>query len=165
MQPITSAKEWKKKTRSGEQVTLPTGAVVLLKKPNLIDLARNGQIPNLLASFALQGFNGPEKTMTDIQATPKAQLLQEFGESLASVCKASFISPRITPTGEEDDAISLSDIDMEDQIAVLGWVMGVKADALSTFLAQGKDSPVEPSPNGGDVPPEAESDIWNVRPQ
>lgn len=87
-----TAAAWKKK--AGHPVTLPSGAVVRLKVPNLAQLAKTGELPNDLVRVAIPEVAGAEPApLSEEEALAAIQKLADFQTWITTV---AVVSPEIT---------------------------------------------------------------------
>lgn len=106
----TPASEFKL-TRTGIFVTLPsTGRVVKQRAIPLVRALARGDIPDELTPLASALIWGAREADPKKKITIK-DLALEYADLMDWVVKESLLEPRITPTGEEDDAIQITDLD------------------------------------------------------
>lgn len=84
----------------GFRVELPSFSdnnplVVMLRRPGVVELARNGTIPNQLLGIAMELFTGDKKMSekTDHTAHGKMKEMSQFAEVLKIIAKESLVSP------------------------------------------------------------------------
>lgn len=89
-----------KKYAEGFEVDLPPFATgdplrVILKRPSVVELARNGTIPNELLGIAMELFTGDDELSVKKEKTPESKLSEmvQFTEVLKIVAKESLVSP------------------------------------------------------------------------
>lgn len=158
------ANQWKEKTRTGQEITFPSGRTAILKKPDVMGLARDGLLPNFLAATALQGINptGGDTIKDYVNKTPQAEILKDFAATTALLCRVCFMDPRVVDDPEDEDGILLSDIPQDDQIFVFGYALGVEADMLRMFSGSAQETVVEPVSDVSGIQPAPVKDIWDI---
>lgn len=127
---LSSAKDWGAKLKT-EQLILPSGAVIEIKKSKLKPFLLANMLPyDLLAKIIKGGKNGSmteEDRLEMINATKK----------LFEIISTSVINPRVvvdTVPDEDKNEISIYDIPDEDIDAIRSYLMGTKeAHEISTF--------------------------------
>lgn len=135
---VSNAKEWGAKAKT-ELLTLPSGAVIEIKKSRLKPLLLANILPyDLLAKIVGNKKNG---SMTDedrlemINATKK----------LFEIISTSVISPKIVVDAvpdERNNEISIYDIPDDDISAIRGYLMGTKeAHEMGTFRDEPASAP------------------------
>lgn len=100
----TSKTSWKK-AAVHEGVTLPSGAVVSIKLPNLSLMLKTGQIPNPLVEAAVEMQNATER---DIEIT--REMIEQQWDYYAFLVSKTVVEPAITQ--EEVQEIPAEDIEM-----------------------------------------------------
>jgi hypothetical protein len=133
----TSGRAWRDKNQ--EEVTLPSGNVALLRRPDMMQLATEDDAPNVLAGVVVAAMQG--KDMKKLEVKPTG--LKDLVALQNKVCIACFVSPKIVDNPQAEDEISLADLTMYDKSFVLTWAMGTDGAAAARF-------PGEP---GGGVEP------------
>ena len=105
---VTSAAEWKRRSRAVWRVTLPSAFVVDAKRPDFAELVGRGIIDpaQLIAAQSDQTPTGRYEHML-----PVAQAIVPY----------VLVSPRI---GEGEDCIALADVQTSDMIALFLWAGG-----------------------------------------
>ncbi|MBZ0293564.1 MAG: hypothetical protein K8L99_13435 [Anaerolineae bacterium] len=131
-----------------EEVPLPSGAVVVLRHPNVLGMIMsNGNVPDALAQF-----------VTDIMASGKNPVadgdtnnLPMLYEMANLAVRSAFISPKVVDDGVEPDydhdEIAITDVQDMDKLAILNWsIQGGDASKLASFLEeQGNGAAAGPS--------------------
>jgi hypothetical protein len=107
----TPASEWK--VEEEEAVTLPSGNVATLKRPQLSVLIRHGEVPETLlqAAGALASGEAPDDLATAVQLT---DLLISF----------AFVNPKIALDDAGDGDLSIEALADQDKVFVAAWIKG-----------------------------------------
>lgn len=163
---ITSAASWKDRASQGMPVTLPSGNTARLRRTlDLPDLLSKGKIPNPLAPV-IQDMLQQQKASIQIAGNENADVLMaQMMELVDSQIPRIFVEPRVEVRPDDwddeaqgewepsDDAITLSDIDIEDRMHAFAFAQGGPADA-ATFRQESKaavarmaDEPKVPVPS------------------
>jgi hypothetical protein len=141
----TAASDWKREATEPELVILPSGNTALLKRPSMLAMMKQGEIPNPLMEAAVDLLDG--------------QAPKDFGglvELLEHIAIEAFVEPRISRNGSpQDGEIALSDLSDADKLFVSGWMRGV-ADEAAPFRTDGPGASA--GGDGGEVRDEAERD-------
>lgn len=143
---VTSAAAWRSNADQGMIITLPSGNAARLKRTlNLPELLKKGKIPNPLAPIISEMLSQKKTTLAVKEQDGEAmmQMLDLVDSQIPNI----FIEPKVQmePTdwddesqGEwapDDDALALSDIDVEDRLFAFAFAQGGPADA-GTFREQ-----------------------------
>lgn len=144
----TAASSW---IRAGEVVELPSGNFARLQRLNLLELIREGQIPDPLAGkleSIISKKQSLEKTAKDVS---KNINIEEMEQVLSLVAKNAFLEPKIVDDPQNDNEISIKNVSVDDQSYVFHYANGGLADierfrnqqarALQTLLDGDKVSP------------------------
>ncbi len=129
------ASEWKEKAREAARVetvelALPSGMVILARRPGLLQLAGWDRMPLGLAGAAA---GGPAEQVSAEKAIELAAFLRDL---LVYVC----VDPRVSLTPGEDE-IHPKDIPQQDWTYILNWAMRVEeARSLEGFRRQRADA-------------------------
>lgn len=131
---ITSGKEWRKKANRSEVCQLPSGCVAELKKPDILDLMLDEEtgIPDLLMAQMFAGTGTP--ATEDVVGS-----VGRISPLLKQVCISAFVNPRIVAVAEADDEITIEDVEFQDRMWVLNWVMGDAAGMIRFPGEQARD--------------------------
>lgn len=132
---VTPLNEW---VPQPEEVTLPSGKIAKLKRPDLVDLiAGDGEIPDLLSNLVISMTSGAGKTTELSMDKLDRQQLKELLKSLNVIAIACFVEPKLcegdTPLG---DAIPVAWVKFEDKAHVMAWALGGRYEAAKSFPAQ-----------------------------
>jgi hypothetical protein len=111
----TSGAQWRRETRDGFVVQLPSGNVVKMRPVALDVMITNGDIPDLLTPVAAKTL---WKEMDANDIGDAVELATGVAELFGIVCKASFVDPCIVDNPQVDNEISLDDIDFYDKAFV-----------------------------------------------
>jgi hypothetical protein len=123
---VTSAKEFRQKSQKaseGELVTLPSGAVVKLRKPSLTGLLKKGLVPAHLLSVAMGSGEDKKLTADDLK---KGVELTDF------ILMEAFVEPKLVRENPTEDEICLDDLTDEDRFHVQAYAQGGASD-LNSF--------------------------------
>ena len=77
-----------------------TEFVAELKKPDLMQLAAERKIPNVLATEVVKLFNGKNKLAKKVVAEDDAEALAQLGELMNILAKASLVNPTMKQLDE-----------------------------------------------------------------
>lgn len=143
---VTSFAEW---ADDSQEVTLPSGKVVKLRRPDIIELiGEDGEAPDVLGNLVLSSISG-KGSGVEINDLDK---LRQVMQSVNTVCKAAFVYPKLWDNDAvEDPYIPIGRVPFNDRSFVFAWVLGVKYQAAQSFRPQ-------PAGNVGTVPA-----VQNVR--
>ena len=126
-----SVREWRKRRSTGESMELPSGLVVQVRRVSLLDLVKQGRVPQSLLSMA-------DQVMTASQIT-----LDKINEGLAVVdlvVKACVIAPQVVDgevDADDEERISIDELGAEDKLALFNWASPQTVAELRPF------SPIE----------------------
>lgn len=148
MSQITPFAEW---ADDSEDVQLPSGKVVKLRRPDIIELiGEDGEAPDVLGTLVLSSISG-KGAGVEIDDLDK---LRQVMQSVNTVCKAAFVYPKLWDDDVvEEPYIPVGRVPFNDRSFVFAWVLGVKYQAAQSFRPQ-------PAGDMGTVPA-----VQNVRPQ
>lgn len=147
-----------------EEHALPSGAVVLLRRPDITALimeSETGDVPEAFTAQVLDSLkpktgrkNGRKE---GFEWQPEASDLPVISRFMTLIIRAAFVSPRIVDNPDyEADQIAMSDLTQADKQWVFGWAMpGMEMAAASRFPGATLES-VEPARDGEELPAEAE---------
>lgn len=127
---ITSANQWV----VTEEITLPSGHVARLRKPNMLALAASTHgAPDLLTQTMIDKINGKKVQKVEITAENFPSLL----DTMRRVAKAAFVEPRIDDTPDyENGLIAINDVDEGDLVCVFLWAQGMEMEQARSYLRQ-----------------------------
>jgi hypothetical protein len=161
----TSGLEWRAPREQGYLKVLPSGKQAYLRPVTPAGLMSVlGEIPDtltpLVSRMVYEGITYDHIKEVIAMVTPddtKESLKRaQDGVSFANtVCKLSFVAPRIVDAPRQDDEISLDDIELGDRLFVLSLATQ-PAGVLRSFRFQSLAN-VEDVPERNDAQPEAES--------
>lgn len=131
MSQITPFAEW---ADDSQEVTLPSGRVVKLRRPDIIELiGENGEAPDVLGNLVLSSISG-KGAGVEIDDLDK---LRQVMQSVNTVCKAAFVYPKLWDNDAvEDPYIPIGRVAFNDRSFVFAWVLGVKYQAVESFRPQ-----------------------------
>lgn len=131
----THGRDW----RQHEDVELPSGKTATLRKPDVLSLITGGgDVPDVLTRIVMQGVKGKTFDSKDLTAGD----LPGLADTLNTVARACFVSPRAVPDAEalaleqsdpDGDWVAVSDIDYMDKLFVFNWAMGGQGEAARRF--------------------------------
>lgn len=125
---------WKQRgqDRTGKYITLPTGPIVKVRKPKLLDMFASGQIPGELINLARN--KTEDELNKKIEGNPEAR--KKTLEMMNAVVKAAFVEPKIVDEPDYDkQEIHVDDLDMSDKLFVYKIAMG-GTEELKKFREQ-----------------------------
>ena len=102
--------EWRMKKR--DELDLPSGLRVVVRKASIVDLAISGGIPESLTNDLMALASGP----VEVDAKDLPKLAPIFD----SVVRACLVEPAIGETAD-DDHITLEELDFEDKLVIFQW--------------------------------------------
>lgn len=134
---MSKAQEWRDKAaeaarREAVDLTLPSGMVILARRPSVAEVAMWGGLPLSLAAAAQQGKGAPE---------PSAQEVLDVFEFARTVLLATVIEPRISLAPSGPDEIHPREISGPDLDFILAWAQRAEeARNLESFRGQRSDA-------------------------
>ncbi|MBN1814712.1 MAG: hypothetical protein JXA14_22925 [Anaerolineae bacterium] len=146
--PATSITKWRSKNKP-EEVTLPSGNVALLRRVHILELARGGAIPTVLATM----MSGDGKVSTNpADMLKNADDLTEMLDMIDAVVMRAFVQPKL---GKEatDEQLAIGEVNVTDRMFVFRWCNG-EAEQLGPFRPK-PEAGVESTPAGEDLRDEA----------
>jgi hypothetical protein len=158
----TTAAAWrqaaqKTKQTGAEQLELPSGAVVMARRPGLETWMLRGRIPERLSGIVLALTGEGERR----QLTVEEQA--ELGRFNREVVIATVVSPQVVEGAAGEGEISYGEIPDVDAEYLLAWAQrGAEVASLETFRERAGLSSA--GPGGQDVRPEAEPDAGDHGP-
>ncbi len=145
---LTPLEAWDVQT---EIVKLPSGRVVELKRPDLVDLVSGkGDVPDVLADVVLGQMQSAGRKEFEINRETLPQIMQ----SLNVIARAVFVFPKL---GDEAGCIPLSAIPFNDKAWVFAWALGAQYEPARSFPVE-QNGNLAAVPAGEPVPSEAEPD-------
>lgn len=153
----------------GEEVLLPSGNQVLLRRPPLQVWLSNGRLPQTITAAAIESVqSGTEReqaqaeVMTRIaNSTPAEQ--QATLKFMVDVVTYAFVSPKLVIGATSDDELDPSELEEADFNFVFAWATrslpeqpvgneGATVESVETFRPGGSgESPVDAGRNVSDV--------------
>ena len=126
----TSGADWRRQSREGVNVTLPSGFIARIRNVQLTALmVAIKQLPNNLSSIVYANIYGDAK---GIEKRPLEDLLSGMIKLQDTVCIQAFVEPRVVDNPEKDDEISLEDIPPGDKVFLLA-LLQQSAQELARF--------------------------------
>lgn len=167
--PFDYAAQWE--DESTEELTLPTGKRVVVRHPDVIDLAKQGLIPNHLTPIVEEFIFDRQRRFEQAKEALKKpgeriKGLIEFYQFADVVAVAACVEPRFTlATEASDGALPIKRLRDTEKMAIWQWSEGLAA-GMATFPAgaDGADGELsavdggagpEPAPEPADRPDEA----------
>lgn len=123
--------EWRKQQQ--EEITLPSGLTVVVKKVDLLTLVMEGNVPATLLTKAQEN-NKPGKTW-DMSEVP------ELKTALDAYALATIVSPPVVRGAGDDEQVGLDEIPGTDKLALFE-----RANAGVNALAGFRKEAGEPDP-------------------
>lgn len=140
---VTPIHEW---APQAEEVTLPSGKVARLKRPDLVAMITgDGDVPDLLSNLIL------DMTQNNMGARQEVvidkETLPQIMKSMDVIACACFVEPKVWQKDvAEGEYIPVQWIPFNDKATVMAWALGGQYQAAKTF-------PPEPNGHLGAVPP------------
>ena len=146
---VTTVEQWRARN-TPQEVELPSGAVALLRKVDILDLCFSGQIPTALVVEARQFADRGGVDVEALQNDPEA--LARWMRVIEPVVIAAFVEPKV---GKEPgpEQLGIGEISAQDKLAIFQWC-NEAAERLRPFRP-GSDASMEPVSPGPGVQPEA----------
>lgn len=118
------------------EVPLPKGDPVLAVKIPVITLLEAGRIPDGLTPFAIElmrlgNTQGNDNARAQVQEQIEKRWA-EFTQLLEVVWTQAVVAPKATLLAYEEGFVSVSNIEIEDKLALFNWCQGV-TDHLADF--------------------------------
>jgi hypothetical protein len=123
----TPAASWRKPGRE-EVHTLPSGNVVRLRRPQIMGMARRGEIPNPLIPAAIELLEGPSKPAAERTGDDT----KRSSTFLFWLCQQAFVEPRLVEENAKEGELTYDDLSDDDVEWVLVWA-NAPAAALEPF--------------------------------
>lgn len=152
--PVSSPQDWKRKTgtAAASNVELPSGVVVKVKRISIPTLLSKGVFPDSLSSIITEKLDGDKKGQTTDNDLDVSQLLGDQSKitdlfnSIDEIVLMTVVEPTVLSDKDEDgdeipeedrdeDAIYVSDIDLNDKIFLFQYSVG-GSNQLEPFRAE-----------------------------
>jgi hypothetical protein len=117
--------------RRGKEVTLPSGDTVVLRGVGFDTLLLTDRVPDFLTPLVVNAVNGSQVPLPSVEED--VEKTKEMAQFINLVCELAFVSPRIVPTPQAEDEISMDDLDMIDKRFVFFNVLGKPTRWLNSF--------------------------------
>ncbi len=147
-------------------VTLPSGAEIVVRKPDLMAIMRHKDLPHELSSIVAGMISQATKQQQGgkvVKVDPKAaeaqfmavvlddplRHIEAIGNVTLMLCG---IDPKFVDKDPEecaDNEVSVSEVDLEDKAYLWNWAGGATSDAAA--FRPGPGAAVEPAPDGEGV--------------
>jgi hypothetical protein len=127
MNDKTQLLEWRARKTQGEQMVLPSGLPVTVRRVSLMNLATQSKIPQTLVNTVQQILDSGAKGSVAINVKE----LPMFGKVLDMVVKACLLAPALADFSD-DDHLGLDELDTEDKLAIFSWA-NAPAEGLRPF--------------------------------
>jgi len=142
---IASVTDWRAASRvareaRAEELTLPSGAVILAARPEALDWILSGRVPQRLLAAALQVDGSAPAADPEISG---ADVL-ELARFACELVKASVVRPAI---GDGPEEIRFEEIPVEDRAFIFQWACRA-LDGSSGDGVSGKEGLSSPSVDG-----------------
>lgn len=105
-------KQWRKNLTT--KVTLPSGNVAALKPVNLMDLVRQGDVPDTLSGLIVDLLDNAKPQSMSLED------LRQYGDVIDLVCKACFVDPALADVASET-ALGVDEVSFADKMTVFQW--------------------------------------------
>ena len=131
---VTTAAAWrqaaqKTKQVGAEQLELPSGAIVMARRPGIETWLLRGRIPERLSGIVL-ALTGDEQQRRPLTMDEQAEL----GRFNREVVVATVVSPRVVEGAAGDGEISYAEIPDVDAEYILAWAQrGAEVASLESF--------------------------------
>lgn len=138
---VTSGKQMREGREQGVVLPFPSGNNYRVRIIGADGLLKRGNLPNPLQAFAADAFYaGVTEDKYDAFMSPKQDdgAVLGFVESLATVCEAMFMEPRVVADPQGDDEIMAEDLPLTDRM----WAFRLAfapAETLYPFRRQQRD--------------------------
>jgi hypothetical protein len=146
---IASVADWRAASRvareaRAEELTLPSGAVILAARPEALDWILSGRVPQRLVAAALQADGSAPPADAEI----RGEDVLELARFACELVKASVLRPAI---GDGPEEIRFEEIPVEDRAFIFQWACraldasgggevsgkeGLSSEKLERFRAQ-----------------------------
>lgn len=148
---VTPIQEWQPQV---EDVTLPSGKVVQLKRPDMVELINgDGDVPDLLSSLILDLTQNNMGKRQEVTVTKDN--LPQIMASMNVICKACFVVPQLWDNNTADEThIPIKWVAFNDKAFVMAWALGGQYEAARAF-PQESNGHLETVPGGDAVPTKA----------
>lgn len=113
-----------------QEMTLPSGRAVLIKRVSLMDLIEQGGIPDSLSGLVAELANREKTRSLEMEE------LRRYIDVVNITVKACMVEPEVRDTPGEDH-LGVSEIDFVDRTAIYQWANG-SAAALRPFRGERK---------------------------
>jgi hypothetical protein len=147
---------WRERRRAreeGVEVELPSGMFARIRPVSFTALLSYGNVPEMLTPIIREAAAGK----LNADGVADADAVTRTFELANAVCRYAFVYPRIVNTPEEDDEISIEDVDLDDRMEVMNF-LNKPLSHLRSFRSQ-QTAAVEFVPNGKSDEPTAESAV------
>ncbi len=151
----TPASKWKRPAEETQTVELPSGNVVEMRVPNVLDLLRGKGLPTPLSGRVAEIIAlADEETRGKALEDPE-QIVGAF-DVIDELCRFLVVEPRIVDEDEEPEEgeIALDWLTLEDRLSIVTAIVGEAADA-TPFPGEPGDGDLV-GPTGEAIPGEAE---------
>lgn len=132
------------------EVTLPSGSVVEVRQPSLLNLISDERTPDMLRSYAIKavqaGASGKKAPTLELNLQP-----ENFGEVIKlmnTMARACLVNPRVVDNPIADDEISVDDLTDDDKGFLLDIAFGGEGRAAARFPVESPSEPVGVVPTG-----------------
>lgn len=153
---VTPYEDWIPQT---EEVTLPSGKVALLRRPELVDIIIGDDIPDVLTNMVMDAVNRKtSQSLEEFELT--AENMPELLKMFNVIAVACFVDPKVVDgvNAPPPGAILAKWIPFKDRAHVFGWALGAQFQPAATFPEEQTGDVGIVSP-GGDVQRESESQL------
>jgi hypothetical protein len=145
-------KEWRALQR--QDVTLPSGLEVTLRRITLVDLAAQGSIPAPLIASVNQVISSQTFSVATVED------YQKYGAVVDLLVKASIVNPPLAEHGDDrvadDEHLGLDELSLDDKLFIFN-IPHKPSEEIAPFRPQ-PERVVDAGPDGGAIRDEAERD-------
>lgn len=124
-----------------EEISLPSGLVVISRKPDMLDFVLGGDVPNSFFGemMKLAGAGDGQVDVSTLSPDALKGLVDLGGRMMITCCSDPIVwdGPTVIEEGGDGsrDRLGVGDIGANDKMAYFTWATG-DADALKTFRQQ-----------------------------
>lgn len=109
---VTSGAQWRKRTRGGVVLTLPSGNVARVRSVSPDTVLRLGKIPDALTPIVADLMTG---RIDETKGPSTYEELMGYTEFTNSVIAAALLEPRVVDDPQAEDEIAIDDIEWVDK--------------------------------------------------
>ena len=140
MAKATRLAAWRQ--RQMQELTLPSGLKVKLRKITMTDMMLTGKLPNSIVHLADAASKNGARAL-DLEAVAKNAA--EFTELLDLLVRQALVEPALGETAD-DEHVTLAEISSDDKMAIFEFLNGGAGE--SRPFREGEDEPAADAPRG-----------------